>query len=58
MIRDVRNPESSAKSDEHRRALEHRVALVRRAGVRGTAEPRDRRDVAGNAEDADAASGR
>ena len=45
-----------ATSDEHRRALEHHVALVRRAGVRETAEPLDRRDIAGTAENAEAAA--
>lgn len=45
-----------ATSDEHRRALEHHVALVRRAGVRETAEPLDRRDIADTAEDAEAAA--
>lgn len=45
-----------ATSDEHRRALEHHVALVRRAGVRETAEPLDRRDITDTAEDAEAAA--
>ena len=46
-----------ATSDQHRGALEHHVALVRRAGVRETAEARDRRDITDTAEDADAAAG-
>lgn len=42
-----------ARTGEQRGALEHHVDLVRRAGVRETAEPYDRRDIAGRAGGAD-----
>lgn len=46
-----------ATTEQHRRALEHHVALVRGAGVRETAEPHDRRDIDDAAGDANAAAG-
>jgi len=41
-----------ATTDEHRRALEHHVNLVRRAGLQASDEPWDRRDIDDRAEDA------
>lgn len=34
-----------AGNEEHRRAIEHHIELVRRAGIRGADEPSDRADV-------------